>query len=199
MNAEAYPKTYPKEYPEAYPEAEKNRLLAKLFPFLVKSGLENVSIREVCRGTGIAQGTLYYWFNDKTTIVVEAAKWGLRKTTDEIFDYVFANINDLRSFFDNCLDEFVKYKAKLCFIYQMAASPVYGEKIKSAGNDFDFMYDKYTKELSRRLGCDEETLKPLEYLFISAVLNYVLWDKEENVQMQLNFIYDIALEVIKIK
>lgn len=183
----------------AYQTTDKSELSARIFPYLVERGLENITIREVCRGTGIVQGTLYYWFKDKTGIVCEAAQYGLKTVTDEIFEYVFASLNDLKGFFANCLDEISKYKKELRFIYQLAASPVYGEKIRKTGKDFNFIYDKYTHRLSLLLDCDEQTLKPLVYLFISAVLDYVIWDEKEKSQLELNFIYSDLPEIMKVR
>lgn len=183
----------------AYQTTDKSELSARIFPYLVERGLENITIREVCRGTGIVQGTLYYWFKDKTGIVCEAAQYGLKTVTDEIFEYVFASLNDLKGFFANCLDEISKYKKELRFIYQLAASPVYGEKIRKTGKDFNFIYDKYTHRLSLLLDCDEQTLKPLAYLFISAVLDYVIWDEKEKSQLELNFIYSALPEIMKVR
>ena len=183
----------------AYQTTDKSELSARIFPYLVERGLENITIREVCRGTGIVQGTLYYWFKDKTGIVCEAAQYGLKTVTDEIFEYVFASLNDLKGFFANCLDETSKYKKELRFIYQLAASPVYGEKIRKTGKDFNFIYDKYTHRLSLLLDCDEQTLKPLVYLFISAVLDYVIWDEKEKSQLELNFIYSALPEIMKVR
>ena len=181
----------------AYQTTDKNELSERIFPYLVKLGLENVSIRELCKGTGIVQGTLYYWFKDKTNIVCEATEWGLKRVTDEIFEYVFESLDDLRGFFSNCLDRVSIYKKELCFIYQLAASPVYGEKIRADGKELNFIYDKYIRRLSERLNCDEPTLRPLVYLFISAVLNYVIWDEREKVQTQLEFIYSALPEIMK--
>ena len=183
----------------AYQTTDKSELSARIFPYLAERGLENITIREVCRGTGIVQGTLYYWFKDKTGIVCEAAQYGLKTVTDEIFEYVFASLNDLKGFFANCLDEISKYKKELRFIYQLAASPVYGEKIRKTGKDFNFIYDKCTHRLSLLLDCDEQTLKPLVYLFISAVLDYVIWDEKEKSQLELNFIYSALPEIMKVR
>lgn len=44
----------------AYQTSDKNELSEKIFPYLVKHGLENITIREMCKHTGIVQGTLYY-------------------------------------------------------------------------------------------------------------------------------------------
>ena len=182
-----------------YQTTDKSELSEKVFPYLVKRGLENISIRELCKGTGIVQGTLYYWFKTKTNIVCETTEWGLKKVTDEIFEYVFESLDDLRGFFSNCLDEISKYKKELRFIYQLAASPVYGEKMRADGKELNFIYDKYTRKLSARLNCDEQLLKPLVYLFISAVLDYVIWDEKEKSQLELNFIYSALPEIMKVR
>ena len=180
----------------AYQTSDKNELSEKIFPYLVKHGLENITIRELCKEIRIVQGTLYYWFKDKTSIVCEAAQYGLKMVTDEIFEYVFASLSDLRSFFSNCLDEVSKYKKELRFVYQLAASPVYGEKIRATGKEFNLIYDKYTRRLSALLNCKEQTLKPLVYLFISAVLDYVIWDEKEKSQMQLELIYSVLPKIM---
>ena len=180
----------------AYQTSDKNMFLEKVFPVLVEQGLENITIRELCKETRIVQGTLYYWFKDKTSIVCEAAQYGLKMVTDEIFEYVFASLNDLRSFFSNCLDEVSKYKKELRFVDQLAASPVYGEKIRATGKEFNLIYDKYTRRLSALLNCKEQTLKPLVYLFISAVLDYVIWDEKEKSQMQLELIYSVLPKIM---
>lgn len=181
----------------SYQTMDKNELLDKVFSYLVSRGLENVTIRELCKGTRLAQGSLYYWFGDKTSIVCEATEYGLKKVTEEIFKYVFASLNDLRKFFSDCLNEVSKYENELRFSYQMAASPVYGEKIRAASKDFNFLYDRYTHKLSVLLECDEDFLRPLVYLFISAVLDYVIWNEREKSQMQLEFIYSVLPEMMK--
>lgn len=178
-------------------QIDEEGILDSTFNYLVKHGLENITIRELCKGTGIAQGSIYYWFSGKQDLICEAAEYGLRKVVDKIFSYVFSNMKNLRKFFDECLSEINKYKNELRFIYQMAASPVYGEKIREKGHDFNFIYDKYTHKLSGVLSCDEEILRPLVYLFISAVLDYVIWEEKEKSQLQLDFIYSALPEMVK--
>ena len=124
-------------------------------------------------------------------MICEATEYALKKIVDEIFSYVFSNINDLNKFFDECLSEIDKYKDDLRFVYQMAASPVYGTKIRDRGQEFDVIYDKYVKKLALQLQCNEHKLKPIVYLFISAVLDYVIWENTKNTQLQLMFIYSV--------
>lgn len=172
-------------------QIDEEGILDSTFNYLVKHGLENITIRELCKGTGIAQGSIYYWFSGKQELICEAAEYGLRKVVDKIFSYVFSNMKNLRKFFDECLSEINKYKNELRFIYQMAASPVYGGKIRGKGRDLNLIYDKYVEKLALRLRCSTQELKPLVYLFISAVLDYVVWEDTENTQMQLESIYSV--------
>ena len=120
----------------SYQKVDEKAVLENVFSFLVKQGLESASIREICKGTGIAQGSLYYWFDDKTTIICEATEYGLKKVTDEIFEYVFSSVDDLKGFFENCLDRISEYKEELRFIYQIVASPKYGERLRKDGKYF---------------------------------------------------------------
>lgn len=177
-------------------QIDENDILDRVFTFLVRRGLENVTIRELCRGTGLVQGTLYYWFGDKTSIICECTEYGLKKVTDEIFNYVFSSMGNLRGLFSECLDEVGHYKPELRFIYQMAASPVYGDKIREKSHSFDLIYISYADRLAKILKCDEVALRPLVYLFISAVLDYVIWDEREKSQTQLECIYSVLIKQV---
>lgn len=180
-----------------YQTMDEEAVLDKVFSFLVKQGLENASIREICRGTGIAQGSLYYWFSDKTMIICEATEHGFKKVTDEIFEYVFSSIDNLPKFFENCLDYIGNYKEELRFIYQMVASPKYGEKIRKDGKYFKMMYDKYAEKLAEELNFDISKVKPIVYLLVSAILDYAVWDDKENSQAEIDFICSILPTVMK--
>ena len=175
-------------------QIDEDGILDSTFNYLVKHGLENTTVRELCKYTGIAKGSIYYWFSNKQDLICEAAEYGLKKVVEKIFSYAFSNMENLREFFDDCFSEISKYKNELRFIYQMVASPVYGEKIRSKGQDLNFVYDKYVEMLAVRLQCSEEKLKPIVYLFVSAILDYVMWEDKENAQMQLEFIYFILAE-----
>ncbi len=176
-------------------EFDKKRILDSVFNYLVKRGLENITIRELCEGTGITQGSIYYWFSSKQDLICEVAEYGLIKVAKKICSYAHSNMKNLRKFFDECLSEINKYKNELRFIYQMAASPVYGKKIRGKGKDLNRSFDKYVNRLAALLQCSTQELKPLVYLFISAVLDYVVWEDTENTQVQLEFIYSVLTKI----
>ncbi len=163
-------------------QIDVNDILDRIFTFFAKRGLENVTIRELCR--------------DTTKMICECTEYGLKKVTDEIFRYVFSSLKNLDRFFEECLDELGKYQKELRFIYQMVSSPVYGDQIRQKAAAYNLIYDEYTHKLSDYLSCDEEDLRPLVYLFISAVLDYIIWDDREKSQLQLDFIYSTLVKQV---
>lgn len=180
-------------------QVDEKEILDRIFSFLVEHGLENISIRELCRGTDLVQGSLYYWFSDKATMICEASEYGLCKITDELFAYVFAGISDIRAFFDSCLVEIGKYRKELCFLYQIAASPIYGKSLREHRACFKAVYAQYTAELAELLKCDEERLRPLVYMFISAICDYAVWEDEESARLELELIYSALEKVLQNK
>lgn len=178
-------------------QVDEKYILDRVFTCLVEHGLGNITIRELCRRTGIAQGSLYYWFPDKEAIICEATEHGLKKITDEIFEYVFSTIDDLERFFSECLERIASYQNELRFIYQMAASPVYGEKMRSEGKYFKSMYDKYAERLAEYLECDAEMLKPIVYLFISTICDFAIWNDNDTAQREIDYIRSVLPRIIR--
>jgi len=72
----------------------QEEFLGTAFRYLVDSGLENTSIRDLCKAMGISSGSLYYWFDGKDDVYINAVKYGLSKVTASIFDFVFSHIGD---------------------------------------------------------------------------------------------------------
>lgn len=179
-------------------QVDEEEIMDRIFSFIVKHGLENITIREMCKGTGIALGSIYYWFNGKEELICEVTEYGLQKVVNGIFDYVYKNAYNLEVLFDNCLSEIGKYKDDIRFIYQMTASPGYGNKVRENSRECKYVYDKYTDKLAEIYECDAQELKPLVYLFVSVVLDYIIWDNEEKSKLQLNFIYNFMKEKLNI-
>lgn len=175
---------------------DENGILNNIFYFLANNSLENISIREICKGTGYTQGSLYYWFGDKTNMICECTQYGLEKVTEQIFDYVFESLGDLPLFFKNCLDRIAEYKNELRFIYQMTASPVYGKIIAKNGKYFKTEYSKYAERLAAKLNCDLKKLKPIVYIFVSAVCDYAIWEDKESAQTQIDYIASVLPQMI---
>ena len=175
----------------------REKFLEASFGYLTENGLDNISLRELGKKTGISLGSVYYWFEGKDGLIISAAEYGLGKVAEQIFDYAFKNMNDMKAFFGSCIEEISKYKMQLRFIYQIATSPIYGEWMRSRADELNCLYESYAEKLSKLLGCSVEEMAPLVYMFNSIILDYVVWDDLEKTKLQLNYIYKLFANLSK--
>ncbi len=170
-------------------ECGNDELLGKLFEFLVNNGLENAHIRDMCKNTNVAQGSLYYRFGDKTNIICKATEYGIKKITDN----VIRGVCKPSMSFSKC-EQIIKENQKaLRFIYQAAVSPAYGKRIRKSWDKNNSLYDKYAEKLSVIHNINKDALYPIVYLYISAVMEYAVWDDKVKLKSQFDFLASILL------
>ena len=174
----------------------KEEFVKNAFEYLVQNGLENASVRDLCKAIAISSGSLYYWFDGKDDIYINAAVYGLSKVTYILFDFAFNAMHDVKNFFDTALEEIDKYKMELRFIYQVATSPVYGDRMRMSADELHTTYSKYIAQLSELLGCSQETLRPIVFMFISVILDYVVWEDYKVSKMQLEYLNKVLDKVV---
>lgn len=167
----------------------KNEILGRCFQYLVDKGLEKASIKNLCEETGISSGSIYYWFKDKDEAVFDSTVYGLNIVTDKLFDYVFYHIEDVGKVVNDFPDKLMEYKKELRFIYQVATSNQYGKRMRNIADKLDYTYDAYARKLADRLSCEYEVLQPFVYLFVSATLDYVVWEDKRKIDVEMNAIY----------
>ena len=91
----------------------KKAIITTTWEYLLKTGLSNASIGDLCREARLAQSSLYYWFENKDDIWISAGKYGLSKVVDALFAFTLKHIHDVRKYFDTLLSEVEKYKYEL--------------------------------------------------------------------------------------
>lgn len=168
----------------------KEKLVSTAFEYLVENGLENSSIRDLCKAIGISTGSMYYWFDGKESIYISAVKYGINKVSSSLFQYAFDTMHSPRKFFKGYLSEIDKYKKEFRLIIQVASSPLYGEVVRTSSLSFKAVYDKYIDKLSDIIGCTPIELAPVIYSLISILTDYVIWEDKEVSVMQVEFLYE---------
>ena len=165
-------------------------ILDKIFEFLVNNGLENAHIRDICRGTGIAMGSIYYWFGDKKTMIYQTTVFGAKRVMNE----VFGSVCEHTDLFADCESVIRRNRKHLCFIYQMVASPIYGEQMRDIRKSYDSLLNKYAEQLSVIYNCSKDITYPIVLLYISAILDYAVWEEKEKLESQVEYIYQLLLK-----
>ena len=160
------------------------------FRYFVENGLENTSIRDLCKAMDISYGSLYYWFEGKDDFYISVMEYGIEKVATKLFDVAFETLSTPEVFFNKFLDEADKYLLELRAIYQVTASPEYGKIMRRRSMPFKQTYAKYIEALSKILKIDIDTVTPVIYLLISVLSDYIVWEDRESSQLQLKFLHD---------
>ena len=176
---------------QAVKDVEKE-FLEPSFKYLVKNGLENTSVRDLCKEMNISYGSLYYWFDGKDDIYISVVKYGTGKVAAKLFEMAFDKMQNPKLFFDTFLEEVEKYKLELRLVFQFATSPVYGARMRERADGFKEVYEKYIQKLANIIGCTPDQIEPVIYMLISVLVDYVVWEDYEVSKMQLRFLYEIV-------
>ena len=167
----------------------EKEFLEPSFQYLVENGLENTSVRDLCKAMNISYGSLYYWFSGKDDIYTSVVEYGLGKAVKKLFSSVYEKFADLELFFSTFLDDVDKCTEDIRVVFQFATSIDYGNVVRNKMQEFNGMYREYAEELSEKVGASVEDMAPFIYLLISVVSDYVIWQDRPATEMQMKFLY----------
>ena len=175
---------------------KKQTIIRATWEYLLKTGLANASIGDLCRETKLSQSSLYYWFGNKEDIWISAGKYGISKVVDALFSFTLSHTRDIRGYFDTLLDEVEKYKYELRLAIQITTSPVFGERMREKSKDFRNLYEVYANELIDIFGCSYEQAEVFIYSIIAFVIDYALWDDGDKTQMLLENLFGRIMDFL---
>lgn len=178
---------------------KKKAIVVTTWDYLLKTGLSNASIGELCKETKLSQSSLYYWFENKYDIWISAGKYGMSVVVDNLIKYTFDHVGNIRTYFDTLLDEVEKYKHSLRLAIQITTSPIYGDFMRERAMSFRTLYEKYARELINIFGCTNEQAEIFVYSVIALVIDYAIWDDREKTQMLLENLYERIIEKIGVR
>lgn len=173
---------------------KKQTIITTTWEYLLRTGLSNASIGELCKETKLAQSSLYYWFENKDDIWITAGKYGLSKVVDALFSFTINYTTDMRKFFDTLLDEVEKYKYELRLAVQITTSPIFGDRMREKSKDFNLLYEKYAEKIIEIFGCTHQQAEIFIYSIIATVIDYAIWDDSEKTKMLLDNLYERITE-----
>lgn len=175
---------------------KKTAIIATTWVYLLKTGLGNASVGELCKETKLAQSSLYYWFENKDDIWIAAGKYGISKVVVALMDFTLNHTNDVRKYFETFLDEVEKYKYELRLALQITTSPVFGKRMRDKAKDFRLWYEKYAEKIISIFNCSHLQAETFIYSIIAFVIDYAIWDDRDKTQMLLDNLYDRIMKII---
>ncbi len=175
---------------------KKKEIIMTTWEYLLRKGLANASVGDLCREAKLSQSSLYYWFENKDDIWINAGKYGVSNVVDALMAFTLAHANDIRRYCDILLDEVEKHKYELRLAVQITTSPVYGELMRDTAKDFTLWYEKYAGELMKIFGCTYQQAEVFIYTIIALVIDYAIWDDREKTQMLLDNLYGRIMNIL---
>lgn len=165
------------------------KILEPCFRYLVEHGLENTSVRDLCKEMNVSSGSIYYWFEDKNDIYISVIKYGITQVVTKLFAVCFAKMAEPEIFFKTFLEDVDKYKKELRLIFQATTSPVYGPVLRKDSMNYKSDYSGYIEKLSNILGCSTQIMATVIYGIMSILSDYIVWEDSEVSEMLLNDLY----------
>ena len=178
---------------------KKNTIIATTWEYLLKTGLSNASVGDLCREAKLSQSSLYYWFENKDDIWISAGKYGISKVVEALLGFTLSHTDNIRLYFDMLSKEVEKYKHELRLAIQITTSPIYGDRMRDKATDFRMWYDEYAKKFIEIFGCTHQQAEIFIYSIISFVIDYVIWDDIDKTQMLLENLYERVMGVLNLK
>ena len=175
-------------------DIQKEEILEKCFKYLVDTGLEKVTTRTLSKETGMSTSSIYYWFGDIDTLILDSTKYGLHSIVSNLFDYILANFEDVSQLIVELPDEMLKYNRELQFIYQVTTSPHYGMDMKKDSAYLVNVFDEYAETLNSKLEHEIADFKLYVYLFKNSITNYIVWGDADRTRRELEFICNSAFK-----
>ena len=175
---------------------KKNAIIATTWEYLLKTGLSDASVGELCKEAKLSQSSLYYWFENKDDIWISAGKYGTAKVVEALLDYTTDHLDNIRYYFDTLLDEVEKHKYELRLAVQITTSPVFGDRMREKALDFNPWYERYGLQLMHNFGCTVEQAQVFIFTIIAIVIDYAIWDEKDKAQMLLENLYERTVKIL---
>ena len=179
--------------PSEKEEIQKELVLKNCFECMVKNGIEETSIREFSKATGMTASSLYYWFNNKDEIVLEATEYGIRVIIDQFFDFAMQHVKNVEKMCFEIQEKAKNYQTSLKTVFQVVASPKYGLKMAEVSEHISILFDVYAKKISGQLDMPYAKARTMIDLFISAVEDGVLWGQWDKLSKEIEFLLSMTV------
>ncbi len=175
----------------------KQEIIQITWQYMMRKGLSEASVGELCRETHLAQSSLYHWFENKDDIWISAGKYGMSNVVDALLEYTTNHTDNVRQYFDTLLDEVEKYKCELRLAIQITTSPVFGKRMRDKSKDFRLWYAKYAEKLILIFHCTYVQAEIFIYSIISFVIDYAIWDDRDKTQTLLENLYNRIVSILE--
>ena len=107
---------------------------------------------------------------------------------------MFEHIDNVEEMCNNFPEIVFRHSSELKLIIQMATSPQYGSKIIEMSEKFSGYYDTCAEKISERTKKPYERIRGLIDLFVSCVVDCVIWNDREMLSKEIDLILKMMID-----
>lgn len=153
----------------------KQDLLECILECFVQNGLQAVSMREAAKACGVEAAALYYYFINKKDMVTQCAELAIRELSEKMEMKTVSLLADYTHLAEHLMQEAQEYMPLMRFIVSVRVSPEYGDTITKSVQAFSRRYETYVQRAANRLDCHVERIRPIVYMMIVSIVNYLIF------------------------
>jgi len=176
-------------YSEAEHDIKKKQMLEKSLELFVKQGLENTSMNDLARHSNVYKAAFYTYFKSKDEIVIECAKIYMMGLGSRLFEGIKTSGTDLMGALNRGFEILADERQKMRFVYQVVASPKYGEISRRELVPIYSKYLDYSEIIADFFKIDKEKFRSIYLLLVATIHDFCLWENEKFVNEKLQYIY----------
>lgn len=163
----------------------KKEIVNTCLDLFVERGLYKTSTRDLSKAMKLQSGGLYYYFQTKDEAVIACVEAAIRRLEDVLILPVKKEIKNPANMMSRLLSRANEMAPVYQFVVSVCSDKQYKELTKPILDALDERYIQYSETFAKMLNCKIQVLAPFFYMCITAITNYMVFEKESFVSPQL--------------
>lgn len=167
---------------------KQNAAINSCLEQFVSKGLYETTSRDLSKALNLQSAGMYSYFESKDDAIVACAGQAVHILEEKLFNIALSCLKKEKL----CLDK-LKTAAKqsspmMRFFTQVCSTDKYEEQMRPLLKKLRQNREGYIEKLSKLVFCDIEDVRPLVYIGITAIINYMVYQEETYITPILSFI-----------
>ncbi len=181
-----------------YREEKKKEIMQKCYECYCDNGLRDTGIKLLGKYCGMTAANLYVYFDGIDDLIIQSTEYCMSKVEDDFMELSPKGPEDILRFIEEIpYWTAKKHGKKYRLMYQVYTHPKYIEHGKVFFEGVSRRYREYAKQLSPKLGIDEELLAGFIFIFVRAAVHYALFENEVYLKAEMEALKKSVFSILR--
>ncbi len=154
----------------------------------VGKGLYGTTSRDLSKALNLQSAGMYSYFENKDDAIVACAEQAAIKLEQQLFDEAFKCMKNGKFDFSSVKELAKQLSPMMRFFTQVSSTDKYEEKMRPILKKLGKRYESHVDTVAEATTLDAETVRPLVYIGITAIANYMVYQEESYIDPILDMI-----------